>query len=66
MSEDIDFKVSIPNKLQTRKSLSEFKRFILTQLEKSGLQISIKRIRAQNENQFFAFEIDYPSYFDHN
>jgi len=66
MSEDIDFKIHIPNKLQSRKSLSEFKRFILTQLENSGLQIAIRKIRAQNENQFFAFEIDYPSYFDHN
>jgi predicted nucleotidyltransferase component of viral defense system/N-acetylglutamate synthase-like GNAT family acetyltransferase len=66
MSEDIDFKVNIHDKSQLRKSLSEFKKFIVSQIENSGLQISIRNVRAQNENQFFAFEIDYPSYFDHN
>lgn len=66
MSEDIDFKVKINQELQSRKSLSGFKKFILAKLENSKLEISIKKIRAQNDNHFFAFEIDYPSYFNHN
>ena len=66
MSEDIDFKLNLYNELQSRKSLFKFKKFIITKLESSKLQISIKKIRAQNDNHFFAFEIDYPSYFDHN
>ena len=66
MSEDIDFKLNIDNELQSRKSLSAFKKFILIKLESSKLQISIKKIRAKNDNKFFAFEIDYPSHFDKN
>ena len=54
MSEDIDFKLNIDNELQSRKSLSAFKKFILIKLESSKLQISIKKIRAKNDNKFFS------------
>lgn len=66
MSEDIDFKLNVSSESQSRKSLSTIKNLILSKLENNRLQISIQKIRAQNYNNYFAFEINYPSYFDHN
>lgn len=65
MSEDVDFKVSLPKGLQSRKSLSNLKNHIANELENSGLNIVISKTKARNENKLFSFEIDYPKYFEH-
>lgn len=64
MSEDVDFKVNLPQELQSRKSLSNLKNYIANELESSDLSISIAKIKARNENKLFSFEIDYPKYFE--
>ncbi|MGK4455534.1 nucleotidyl transferase AbiEii/AbiGii toxin family protein, partial [Klebsiella pneumoniae] len=60
MSEDVDFKVSLPKELQSRKSLSNLRKYIANELENCGLNIVISKTKARNENKLFSFEIDYP------
>ncbi len=66
MSEDVDFKVSLPKELQSRKSLSNLRKYIANVIENSGLNIVINKTKARNENKLFSFEIDYPKYFEHS
>ncbi len=66
-SEDIDFRVIVPDlknesRSKQRKILSEFKRAVTDVLQKTA-GIDMANIFARNENQFVAFEINYPSYY---
>ncbi|MBX9726629.1 MAG: nucleotidyl transferase AbiEii/AbiGii toxin family protein [Rickettsiales bacterium] len=62
-SEDIDFRVSVPDYSMNRKSLSKFKHAVVDALRTAGLQIQDNHIRARDENRFFAIDIDYESHF---
>lgn len=63
MSEDVDFKINVPKDLQSRKSLSNLKKYIANALENSDLNIVISKTEAKNENKLFSFEIDYTKHF---
>ncbi len=66
-SEDIDFRVIVPDlknesKSKQRKILSEFKEAVTDVLQKTS-GIAMESIFARSGNQFMAFEITYPAYY---
>ena len=66
-SEDVDFRVITPRlgketKSKQKKILSEFKQTIIASF-KTAFRINEEKVFARNGNQFFALEIDYPTFF---
>ena len=62
-SEDIDFRIITPGAAPSRKARSNLKHAIVDALRASGLHIEEHRVRARDENRFFAIDIDYESHF---
>jgi Nucleotidyl transferase AbiEii toxin, Type IV TA system len=62
-SEDVDFRLLVPEALQNRKARSGYKKALVTSLRQAGFSIEESDIRARDENRFFAIDLGYESYF---
>ena len=62
-SEDVDFRVIVPQAQQVRSKLSKLKHAVLSHLRESGFGISDAQVTARDDNRHVAFEFDYPSHF---
>jgi len=62
-SEDIDFRIITPGSAPNRKARSNLKHAIVDALRASDLHVEEHRVRARDENRFFAIDIDYESHF---
>lgn len=62
-SEDIDFIIVAPEKVQNRKARSDLKKKILKALRDGGFQIGDHQVQARNENRFIAIDLDYETSF---
>ncbi len=62
-SEDVDFRVQVPDELRNRKSLSHFRKAIITALREGGFAFTDEQVRARDENRFFSILLPYESHF---
>ncbi|MBW4642848.1 MAG: nucleotidyl transferase AbiEii/AbiGii toxin family protein [Goleter apudmare HA4340-LM2] len=60
-SEDVDFRLRVPESMGTRRILSGYKRAVIEVLRQQGFAIDDANVRARDENRFFAVELDYES-----
>lgn len=60
-SEDVDFRLRVPEGMGTRRTLSAYKRAVIEVLRQQGFAIDDANVRARDENRFFAIELDYES-----
>jgi hypothetical protein len=62
-SEDVDFRLVVPEAMQTRKARSGYKKALVGALQEAGFKIEDMDVRARDENRFFAIDLGYESYF---
>lgn len=62
-SEDIDFRVIVPESARNRRQLSAFKQEVAEALRRGGFTLGADQIKAGDGNRFFAIELDYESCF---
>jgi Nucleotidyl transferase AbiEii toxin, Type IV TA system len=63
-SEDIDFRVIVPEKENNRKTRSAFKKHLTAYLQNLGHQIGADQIHARDENRYFSIKIQYNKIYD--
>ena len=63
-SEDVDFRLLVPENMQRRKARSGYKKALVDSLRQAGFSIEDSDVRARDENQFFAIDLGYESYFE--
>lgn len=62
-SEDIDFRVRVPETSGNRKALSTYRHAVVDALRQQGFIIDDAKVRARDANRFFCIDMDYESYF---
>lgn len=62
-SEDVDFRVRVPEPTPNRKAFSDFKHAVIKALRQYGFAITEPQIKARDNNRFFSIDLDYESYF---
>ncbi len=63
-SEDVDFRVQVRDDQRNRKSLSNFRKSVVSALRKGGFSFADDQVRSQDENRFFSILLPYESYFN--
>ena len=63
-SEDVDFRLRVDENLANRKTLSNFRKLIVSALRDGGFSFGDENIRSRDENRFFQIQLPYESNFD--